>query len=642
MTRCTASGGHRSRWLILLALTPSVVCAWIRAGSAEPAVPAPPVSFAPAVNYPVGGMPISIVAGDFNADGHMDLAVARYLSGGPVILLDNGDGTFRAADAEPYCLIACYQLAVGDWNGDGNLDLALNDDPGTVRIYLGKGDGQFEAVRILSVAGRPSRVVTADFNADGKADLVFANTFESNSLSILLGGRAATFQPVTRQPVGFEPGCLVPGDFNGDGELDLVTMSWSEDHFWLLPGKGDGTFLPAQCSQAHDSPVWAACRDFNGDGKLDLVTANMDGDAVSVFLGRGDGTFQSPTDYEAGNLPVFVAVADLNGDHHLDLIVAHDQGAELDVLPGLGDGTFQTPVSFKAGAGGRSVAIADFNGDGRPDLATANSLDGTVSVLMNTTGKAGIAETPQSAIRGRKGPRSNLAPPSERFPRENIASTIGPPTRVCRKTQSNASSKRTTVISGLERRAAWLVMTASASPCLTATIHRLSKPTMFSLWRRARTTPYGSAPPMGCCDYGITRSRISAPCRSILIDTCGRSSRTRKIAFGWGTAGCWRRCGTSAYCRERTFMPASSDRCFRIRPTISGWEQMRACFETGRSVATGKQFTEPPCAMDPRAHVLCAAMVRAICGLGMNRAFGAGETGGSRCIGPGMVCPPAG
>lgn len=120
------------------------------------APPLPAVSFAPAVNYRMGGMPVSIVAGDFNGDGHVDLALARHQSGGLVILLNNGDGIFHLAETEPYIWIACNQLALADLDSDGTLDLVLNDDPGTVRIYLGKGDGRFEPARILRLpAGHP-------------------------------------------------------------------------------------------------------------------------------------------------------------------------------------------------------------------------------------------------------------------------------------------------------------------------------------------------------------------------------------------------------------------------------------------------------------------------------------------------------
>ena len=45
---------------------------------------------------------------------------------------------------------------------------------------------------------------------------------------------------------------------------------------------------------------------------------------------------------------------------------------------------FSPQVEYAVGAGAISVAIGDVNGDGQPDLVVANSLDNTVSVLLDT------------------------------------------------------------------------------------------------------------------------------------------------------------------------------------------------------------------------------------------------------------------
>ncbi len=53
-------------------------------------------TFQPQVTYAVGTIPTAIVAGDFNGDGHLDLAVAnRQRSDTVSVLLGNGDGTFQ-------------------------------------------------------------------------------------------------------------------------------------------------------------------------------------------------------------------------------------------------------------------------------------------------------------------------------------------------------------------------------------------------------------------------------------------------------------------------------------------------------------------------------------------------------------------
>ena len=93
----------------------------------------------PPVTYAVGGNPTAIVAGDFNGDGiTLDLAVASYGSvvmGTVSVLLGNGDGTFQPAGHLPARAAYPTAMVAGDFNGDGNLDLAVanGSDAGTRR-----------------------------------------------------------------------------------------------------------------------------------------------------------------------------------------------------------------------------------------------------------------------------------------------------------------------------------------------------------------------------------------------------------------------------------------------------------------------------------------------------------------------------
>jgi hypothetical protein len=127
---------------------------------------------AAAHSYPAGSYANAVVAADFNGDGHLDLAVANNGSNTANVLLNNGDGTFKAARS--YAIDDnAFSVSEGDFNGDGIPDLAVTneggaDTPGsTVSVLLGKGDGTFQAAHSYAVGINPFAVAVADFNGDG-------------------------------------------------------------------------------------------------------------------------------------------------------------------------------------------------------------------------------------------------------------------------------------------------------------------------------------------------------------------------------------------------------------------------------------------------------------------------------------------
>jgi len=97
-------------------------------------------TFSPSFDSPiaVGSEPDAIVAGDFNNDGNLDLAVANYGDNSVTLLLGNGDGTFTPSSGSPYAVGGGPSaITAADFNGDGKLDLAVvNSMDNAVSILL--------------------------------------------------------------------------------------------------------------------------------------------------------------------------------------------------------------------------------------------------------------------------------------------------------------------------------------------------------------------------------------------------------------------------------------------------------------------------------------------------------------------------
>ena len=347
-------------------------------------------------NFVTGVGSNSVVIGDFNRDGKLDLAVANIADNTVSVLLGHGDGTFRpAVNYRAGSGLETYSMTVGDFNRDGKLDLAVTEDSGTtnsgsVSVLLGNGDGTFQMPVSYSVGASPTSVAVGDFNRDGNLDLAVAN-FITNNVSVLLGNGDGTFQSAAEYGTLSSPLSVAVGDFNRDGKLDLVVANSAENGgipgVSVLLGNGDGTFRAAVNYGAGSFPFSVVVGDFNADRNLDLAVANLSGSNVSILLGRGDGTFQAAVNYGAGSSPQSVAMGDFNGDGKLDLAVANNSGTA-SILLGNGNGTFQAPTSYRAALIPVSVAVGDFNGDGNLDLAVADyngSSPASVSVLLQAT-----------------------------------------------------------------------------------------------------------------------------------------------------------------------------------------------------------------------------------------------------------------
>jgi len=333
---------------------------------------------------------VSVAVGDFNHDGHLDLAVVSYCcpGAGVSILMGNGDGTFRApvdypAGEQPWSIVAI------DLNHDGNLDLAVADSLSNhLFILLGNGDGTFQKATPGPTLPRfPTMVNSGDFNGDGIPDLVAASY---SVISVLLGNGDGTFQAPVNTPPPFAVESIGVGDFNHDGKLDLVEAGTfgSGGNMSVLLGNGNGTFRDGASYAVGTSPESIAVADFNGDHKLDLAIANSEGGSISVLLGNGDGTFQTPVNYPIA-FCVWVTAADVNGDGKPDLVAAADyafpniSGAA--VFLGNGDGTFGSPAYYPGNWSATAyAAIGDFNGDRKPDLVITNFHGNNVLVMLNT------------------------------------------------------------------------------------------------------------------------------------------------------------------------------------------------------------------------------------------------------------------
>jgi hypothetical protein len=276
-------------------------------------------------------------------------------------------------------------VTAGDFDADGKLDLVVVD--GNIygaRVYRGLGNGAFlPPVAATGSAGIPiyGPLATADMNGDGRLDLVARTssgvaTFFGNGVGGLTFSSTPVGSSQLYQHMGVQ--AFAVGDLNNDGRLDIAgvergtlpaTPATPQNFLFVSLNSGNGIGYVSSDTQAFplETAGRVALADFNRDGSADIVAVHQDGNAMRVHLGHGDGTAGPATIVPVGVQPFLVTVGDWNTDSWLDLaVVDRNQDNQsrtwvLSQVPGTLDGTSPT-VNLTAPAEGAtlqgSVALA--------------------------------------------------------------------------------------------------------------------------------------------------------------------------------------------------------------------------------------------------------------------------------------------
>ncbi len=258
------------------------------------------------------------------------------------------------------------------------LEILRGGKPGYVSVLFNRGGRRFEWRRVAGLPFVPNHFAVADFDRDGKPDVLVGGAAARGALLPGKGGGAFD-DPVATINIPDKVTDIHAGDLNADGFPDLVYVGTAG--ITITTGGQNRISTPFNPANVYTR---AASADVNRDGRMDVLVLARDG--PFVLLNQPTG-FRAPAKLASVSRPLHMAVADVDGDGLDDLLLS-DGAADgsglndsfLHALSSLGNGTFAPAAIFRAGP---SFVLFDADRDGMVDiLATTDSRSQPFGQLM--------------------------------------------------------------------------------------------------------------------------------------------------------------------------------------------------------------------------------------------------------------------
>ena len=238
-----------------------------------------------------GESPGAVTTADFNGDGNLDFAVAnsRGSGSGVSVFMGDGVGGFSIAqNISDTSTIAAKDIVAGDFDHDGDVDIAIPQ-----MVLFNNGSGVFSHSVGIGVTN-PRAMALGDMNQDGWVDAIILGSAE---VVIWKNNGDGTFSATHQYPEtrDFTPSLrgLSVADFDLDSQLDVVFGDELNDEARILTGNGDGTLSATSLSFSVGNEPWnVVSEDWNTDGYPDVGAVYRNGGnapAASILLQQPSG-----------------------------------------------------------------------------------------------------------------------------------------------------------------------------------------------------------------------------------------------------------------------------------------------------------------------------------------------------------------
>lgn len=260
-------------------------------------------------------------AADLNGDGRKDLLLSGHTS--LFAFLSEKPLRWEKAYSEGFRQEGVASHDTGDINKDGFVDVvAIAEVPHTgIHVYFGDGKGAFKENpgKGLPSKGAGTRIYLKDMNQDGFLDIVC----NLEGPKVFYGDGGENWSPFLKNLPQTNAGIsrdIDAADFDNDGKLDLVVAN----HMVETPGlqvflnRGEEGWIPSDDGLAVAETYFSlATGDMNGDKCVDIVISH--GTAILIYLGDGKGKWRLGGEMVNNGYCWGISVGDINKDGLLDV-----------------------------------------------------------------------------------------------------------------------------------------------------------------------------------------------------------------------------------------------------------------------------------------------------------------------------------